>query len=178
MEEILENHRKWLETDGKEGKRADLTGANLRGANLSGADLRGADLSGADLTGANLRGANLRDSDLYGADLRGANLSGANLYDAHLRRANLSGADLSDADLTGANLRGANLYGAYGIVSFGPVGARRRIGYVVKHDGGAMVQLGCFWGDHASAIEAIRDKYDENSTYEAFVTAACNEVMK
>ena len=153
MEEILENHKKWLETDGKEGKRA----------NLSDADLRNADLTGASLRGADLRNANLRN----------ANLRGANLYDAILRDASLRGADLRNA-----NLRGANLYGAYGIASFGPVGDERRIGYAVKHDGGAMVRLGCFWGDHARAIEAIRAKYGEGSTYEAFVTAACNEVMK
>ena len=58
LNDILENHKKWLE--GEEGWVC--------------ADLSGADLSGADLIDANLRDANLRDADLSGADLSGANL--------------------------------------------------------------------------------------------------------
>ena len=67
--EILVEHKKWLESGGKEGNRADLRGAGLRGA-----DLRGADLRQADLLGADLRGANLYEADLLGADLRGADI--------------------------------------------------------------------------------------------------------
>ncbi|EBS0796786.1 pentapeptide repeat-containing protein [Salmonella enterica subsp. enterica serovar Overschie] len=92
LAKILELHKVWISSFGKEGSKADLSGANLYGANLYGANLYGADLSGANLYGA----------DLSGADLSGANLCGANLY----------GADLSGADLSGANLYGANLYGA------------------------------------------------------------------
>ena len=43
LEEILEQHRKWL--SGEEGESADLRGANLSGANLSGSNLSGADLN-------------------------------------------------------------------------------------------------------------------------------------
>lgn len=52
--EILKLHDKWLKSDGKEGRRANLTGANLSKADLSGASLSRADLSGANLFGANL----------------------------------------------------------------------------------------------------------------------------
>ena len=97
---------------------------------------------------------------------------------ADLSDADLSVADLSGADLHAATLYGANLSGARGVVSFGPVGDIKRIGYAVKHDSGAMVKLGCFWGSRAEAVEAIREKYGADSTYEALVTAACNEVMK
>ena len=82
LEEILQNHKLWLETrDFNEikGERADLHGANLQGANLQEADLRGANLQGANLQGANLQGANLHGANLHGADLQGANLHGANL---------------------------------------------------------------------------------------------------
>jgi hypothetical protein len=156
---------------------ADLSDANLRDANLSGANL-----SDADLSGANLRGANLSGANLFGANLSGANLRGANLSDANLRGADLSDADLSDANLSGANLsgadlRGADLRGAESIVSFGPVGRERRIGYAVRHNGNAMVQLGCFWGAEDQAFAAIADKYGPTSTYAAFVRAACAEVM-
>ena len=52
LNEVLEEHAKWLRTrfSGKrEGRRANLSGADLSVADLSGADLRGADLREADL---------------------------------------------------------------------------------------------------------------------------------
>ena len=51
LEEILDNHLKWLKNE-EGGKKA-----NLRVGNLRLADLRGADLQRADLQGANLEGA-------------------------------------------------------------------------------------------------------------------------
>ena len=89
LQEILDQHRLWLETNGVQGKLANLEGADLRGADLRGADLRGADLRFANLTRANL----------YRADLRFANLTRANLAGANLRGANLRGANLKDAIL-------------------------------------------------------------------------------
>ena len=124
LEQIIENHRHWLDEDaeGWEAMRANLSGANLRGANLRGANLSGASLSGADLRGANLRGANLSGANLINAnlinanpseaDLRGADLRGANLINANLRGANLSGANLINANLSGADLINANLINA------------------------------------------------------------------
>ena len=119
LQDILDDHKKWLLGPEIYGLRADLSHAdlscadlscaNLSCANLSDADLSGADLSGADLSCANLSGANLSRADLTGADLTGANLSRANLRRANLSGANLSCANLSDADLSGADLRGANL---------------------------------------------------------------------
>ncbi len=69
LKQILAAHKKWVETDGKEGRRAHLShanirGANLRDANLQGADLRFANLQGADLGGANVEGARLERADL------------------------------------------------------------------------------------------------------------------
>lgn len=95
---VLSAHRMWLDTDGAEGRRANLHGANLRGAGLSGANLRG----------ANLRDANLSDAYLGAANLRAANLSDAYLRGAHLRGANLGGANLGGAYLRGVGLSGAN----------------------------------------------------------------------
>lgn len=48
-------HAKFLETNEKEGSRADLSGANLINADLIGANLREATLSGANLMGAKLK---------------------------------------------------------------------------------------------------------------------------
>jgi len=79
LKEILKQHRLWIETNGVQGTRADLSGANLKSAYITGADLRG-----ASLTGANLTDANLRCASLTGANLTGANLTGANLEDTNL----------------------------------------------------------------------------------------------
>ena len=97
LKAIIKSHKLWLDSEGKEGERV----------NLKGADLAGANLIGANLSGANLSGANLRDANLSGAELRGADLSGANLI-----RANLRGANLIRANLYGAYLSGANLLSA------------------------------------------------------------------
>lgn len=35
LKEILANHKKWLDSDGKDGCRANLQGANLQGADLT-----------------------------------------------------------------------------------------------------------------------------------------------
>ncbi len=112
LKEILEAHETWVQSEGKEGKLANLEGANLEGADLRGADLRGAKLQNAILQGADLRGAILLGTNLQEANLERANLRGAILQGANLRDAKLQGASLWMADLRGADLRGANLEGA------------------------------------------------------------------
>ncbi len=57
LKEILEAHRMWVESEGKEGERADLVEANLQGAYLVEANLQGAFLVEANLQGAYLVGA-------------------------------------------------------------------------------------------------------------------------
>ena len=134
LQNVLNAHCRWVESEGSKGKRAnlarfdmrgtDLFGTNLRSANLSRAslakadlsdcDLENADLENADLKGASLAWANIRDANLRGAclieaDLRWADLRRANLSEADFRGANLAGADLRDAILMGADFRGANL---------------------------------------------------------------------
>ena len=92
---VLDQHRVWVESGGKEGIQGDLSGANL---------------SEADLTGAVLQGAQMQKVRLRGADLSMANLRKANLVEADLRDTNLLGTEFS-----GANMMGANLYGAQGL---------------------------------------------------------------
>ncbi len=74
LEKILEAHRKWVESEGKEGERAVLRGANLQEADLIEAKLQGANLRGAMLQKANLFGAILQEANLQGANLQGADL--------------------------------------------------------------------------------------------------------
>ena len=64
LSKILEEHERWLDTNGDEGEKANLRKADLSDANLSNADLSGAYLNEADLRGAYLNGANLYKADL------------------------------------------------------------------------------------------------------------------
>jgi uncharacterized protein YjbI with pentapeptide repeats len=105
LDELLELHQEWVESNGASGGRleltradfeaADLTGVNLQGAILNGANFHGAELLLADLRGASLVQANLQETNLLGADLRGANLEGASLVGAAgLHTNQLAGAGL------------------------------------------------------------------------------------
>ncbi len=117
LKRILAAHEKWLESDGKEGEKANLARTNLIRANLQEANLFGANLQGAYLIDANLQEAYLVEAKLQGAYLYRANLQGATLWNADLQGADLNGAkfegdeysNLGAADLTGADLRNAVL---------------------------------------------------------------------
>lgn len=95
LDEILAEHGKYVASEFKEGKRADL----------SRADLQGATLGFAELQGANLRFAKLQGADLSLTELQGANLNYADLQGAKLGLANLQGAVMNDVrglpDITG-----------------------------------------------------------------------------
>ncbi len=69
---ILAAHRKWVESEGKEGEGANLSVANLQGADLRGANLQNALLIRANLQKAILYGANLQEANLQEAKLSGA----------------------------------------------------------------------------------------------------------
>ena len=107
LQEILDNHRLWLGSEGVKAdlSEADLSGARLDRANLSGANLSSTDLSGARLDGANLSGIDLSGAKLWGVDLSGVDLSGVDLSGVDLSEANLSGATLSEANLSEADFR-------------------------------------------------------------------------
>jgi len=108
LDEIVEDHRAWVESRGVTGKKADLIGANFEGV-----DLMGAELPGANLLRANLKGADLLLADLRGASLIEADLSEANLVSTNLRGACLAGANLAGATgLVARQLAGASLFGA------------------------------------------------------------------
>jgi len=156
IQEHLRLHLLWVKGD-KEGKRADLSGANLSEAYLFGANLSRANLSGADLSGANLSRANL-----FGASLSRANLFGASLSRANLSRANLSRANLSEANLSRANLSSTNLSETFlekkAILSF----------FFGRHTacyfGNDELQIGC----HKYKLEEWIQKYKEIGKKEGY----------
>jgi len=108
LEEILREHREWIESQKKAGTQADLHDAKLDKANLVNVDLYASDMGGAKLNHAILSLANLSHSNLGDADLSAAHLDRANLTATRLDSANLSDADLRDTNLTGANLTSVN----------------------------------------------------------------------
>ena len=61
LKSILEEHKVWYTTNGKQGKRANLSGAYLYDADLRGASLIGADLECALLLGADVTGTILEE---------------------------------------------------------------------------------------------------------------------
>jgi uncharacterized protein YjbI with pentapeptide repeats len=113
LREIIEAHELWLRSDGIEGERAYLRGANfrklgiecdLRKADLRGADFEKAELHNCDFSGADLRGAIFDETEMRGVKMCGADLRGAYLFGADLRRADLSEADLRGADFECAQI--------------------------------------------------------------------------
>ena len=90
LKAILEDHKLWIQSDYKQGKRANLQGVHLASANLQDVILRGANLQGADLRGANLPYADLRCAHLLDVDLEDADLESAYLRGAYLTGAKFS----------------------------------------------------------------------------------------
>jgi uncharacterized protein YjbI with pentapeptide repeats len=86
LEQVVQDHQTWIDTDGQKGRRAIMSGWYLSRAHLALANLNGADLRQSNLSNANLHGAKLICSDL-----RDSNLMYANLTDADLRGALIEG---------------------------------------------------------------------------------------
>ena len=86
LREILAAHHLWLESRGKDGKRADLSGWDLSGIDLAERDLRDINLEGAQLATANLSLAKLERADLSQANLTEADLANSHLPGAMMAR--------------------------------------------------------------------------------------------
>ena len=106
FEEILADHHLWLESQGKDGKQANLSGWDLSGKNLVERDLREANLSGANLQGADLSRANLEKADLTAANLRNAKLLEANFQETNVFKTDFRDADLQEAKLAQSKNKG------------------------------------------------------------------------
>jgi uncharacterized protein YjbI with pentapeptide repeats len=130
--ELFPDHKKWVQSGGKEGTRiklrqigfdnSDIRDANLQGADLSKAKFRESHLEGANLSESNLifaklGGAWLQEADLTGAnlqiaELQGSYLDGATLINTNFRDSNLKSASFIEADLRNSDLQFAKLSGA------------------------------------------------------------------
>jgi uncharacterized protein YjbI with pentapeptide repeats len=95
---LIAAHRSWLESAGKEGHKANLSGADLEGLNLHGYDLSHLDFRGANLARAKFGDVPVEDTNFQAADLQEADLSGARgLLAPQLAGADLAGAKLPDS---------------------------------------------------------------------------------
>jgi hypothetical protein len=97
-------HRRWLESGGTQGRRADLAAHNLRHAKLAFVDLRQADLRAADFYRADLQGVDFRGSDLRGVNFSRADCRGCDFADARLEGAVFHGTDLRISTLEQADI--------------------------------------------------------------------------
>jgi uncharacterized protein YjbI with pentapeptide repeats len=82
LAEILDRHKLWVHTNGAEGERLSLRGANLTGI----------DLDGADLWRASMKKTNLVEADFQEANLDKATFWKASLVDVDFADANTGGA--------------------------------------------------------------------------------------
>jgi hypothetical protein len=109
LSRILDTHKLWLNSCGKDGQSADLHDASLTGSR----DLCGVDLRQSILNGAKFENSDLANANFQGAELRRANFANANLRGTILREADLQNADLETANfLLTSQLAGANVAGA------------------------------------------------------------------
>ena len=112
---ILQEHKLWLDSNGTEGKKADLSYKNFCNHDFGGwVTKKLIDLREIDFTGSNFRGARLNCVDLSNSNLSRANLSFASLNGTKLKEANLNGAMFIGIKpwnlyFTGGNFKGAIL---------------------------------------------------------------------
>jgi len=96
IQDMLQLHRRWLETAGKEGEQLNMTGVDIRMLQtlkkevLTAAvftNCLGAKMNMSHIMGQSLKAANsfFRASDFEGADLRGADFKGANLANCNFK---------------------------------------------------------------------------------------------
>jgi uncharacterized protein YjbI with pentapeptide repeats len=138
----------------------DLRGFNGSGSTLNGVILSDSNLQGADLSNAILKGAHLEGCQLTQANLKGANLANAFLHGASLQRAELSDADLSSAYLNaGSYTPPGSGQASRDYARATLVGTRMKNTKLDNaHATGADFSKASWWGEGASAMNAILDE--------------------
>lgn len=113
LRHVAENHVRWLQSDGKDGRRAnlsnqDLSGISLRGVYLPEANFRSANLTGTDFSEADLQGADFSEAQLDHTNFRDAKLDGANFSRAVANHAYFDRASLVEANFSHVSMEGAS----------------------------------------------------------------------
>lgn len=132
LPKLIEDHRAWVESAGKNGKQLDLSGVDMRqlktlkqekmtAIKAEGTKFFGMNLYKIELQSAVLDGSDFRNCDLVEADLRGSSFKNVNL--SHSKLQGVNGSPLmfgssgqtrrfSPCDFTGAKFRYSDLSGA------------------------------------------------------------------
>src|SRR6266436_10337637 len=137
LNEILEQHGDWLDSNGAAGIQADFSRENLEHADLIDARLQEALLNKTNLKRADLMLADLRGASLLQANLKDANLLGTVFHQANLQAAMLDGA----TGLLSRQLAGANLFGATLPVDTSPSEALKYVRQVASKAGWFLIAI-------------------------------------
>jgi uncharacterized protein YjbI with pentapeptide repeats len=92
---IVQQHQEWVDSGGREGRRATFRGEYFRGADFSGLMLAEASFRSANLSATKFRGANLERADFVESNLSAADFTHASLSRATFQRAQLAQTDFS-----------------------------------------------------------------------------------
>lgn len=105
---VLDLAERWAQTNGREGRPANLDGRDLRvlDGRLSGRTLPALSARGAIAAGVSFQGSQLQGAVFDSADLRDTSFADADLRGATFRAARLAYADLDTANLAGLSLAG------------------------------------------------------------------------
>ena len=94
LEEVLYDHKLWLDTDGKQGKKADLSFTSFRNHNLSNLDLRYAKLNNSNFSGLSINNTDFRYANINESLWKGVTLTCVDLRDAEIQDSFFSGLDM------------------------------------------------------------------------------------
>ena len=109
LERILENHKKWLETENKnDGKQAIFLYDNLTKVHFDDANLNKAEFIRAKLKNINLKGAQLFRANFFQATLEEVSLDDTNLQESNFSEATLKNSYFNKAKCHNANFYKAN----------------------------------------------------------------------
>lgn len=95
INEIIDEHQKWVISFGAEGQKADLSNCDISGLNMSHANLTGGIFINTNMSFVNLSHTNLSHANMVRVILEGADLAFTNLSFANLAMAYLGGAILN-----------------------------------------------------------------------------------
>ncbi len=112
FDEVLRQHVAWLETDGREGRRANLSNLDLTSISFNNANLQHANMRGAILHDVDLSTAQVIDADMAEATLDRVNARNCDWSRVNITAASLHGVLLENAILVQVNALGANFYQA------------------------------------------------------------------
>jgi uncharacterized protein YjbI with pentapeptide repeats len=111
----MREHKKWLESGGKSGKKMYLENYVLTSTKAFMPDLRKVVLINCKIEGFKMTLVNFREADLSETSFKNSSLFRVNFQNAKLGFTNFSETQLENVDFRGANLYGANLQTTSGI---------------------------------------------------------------